>query len=705
MKGNWSKRLLAFSAACLAVTLPITIGATVAIAEDGSSIPINATYFPDEVFRELVRDEWDANHDEMLTQAECEAVTIVSFDGSRNNGSTISTLQGIEFAPNVTYLDVSNNTIASLDVSQNLKLRTLLVRANKQIQHLDVSNLTNLEWIDATKTDLAELDVSHNAKLSNLAISSNRLETIDVSQNHELEELSATVSKMTSFDASPNPKLKYLNLSNGILSSLNVSQNPDLEELSVQNNQLGTLDLSANINLEGINIENNNLTSLTLPENSPLEDMQISNNKLPSIDVTGLPDLQDLDVTNNVLGSLDVSKNPQLKELRVKNNGVGSLDVSHNPELQLLDVENNGLKSLDITSNTKLRALFAQINHLTALDLSHNETLSYLFVYNNDLTFLDFPQTHNVYEENMGLIHAIVMNNPLLGMSYVYEPYYFETGSINDESRAYQTSQRQLDLVKVAPQLDPAKISNVQGGKLIGSVLIAQTYPGTVTYQYDMGQGKKWDAKVKFTETYNAVFTDVTDATPHQEHIYWLADHKISEGYKNTDDWYRFEPMTDVYRQDMAAFLRRLAVKNKIGDAATWKPTAADWKRFTDVSKQTPHAEDILWLAHAGISTGYKNAHGSTRFEPMTVVYRQDAAAFLHRLAKCAGKDGGVTPKQFSDVTVKTPHADDIAWLGGTGISTGYDNKNGTWRFEGMTHTYRQDMSAFLHRIDDYINQ
>ena len=159
--------------------------------------------------------------------------------------------------------------------------------------------------------------------------------------------------------------------------------------------------------------------------------------------------------------------------------------------------------------------------------------------------------------------------------------------------------------------------------------------------------------------------------------------------------------MSAVVRQDMAAFLRRVAVNRNIGDARTWKPSAEDWKAFTDVHANTPHAEDILWLAHAGIADGYGNADGTQRFEGMTKVYRQDMAAFLKRLADLGGKSGGVTPRtDFTDVHANTPHAADIQWLGGARITEGYQNANGSWRYEGMTTVYRQDMAAFLHRLD-----
>ena len=193
-----------------------------------------------------------------------------------------------------------------------------------------------------------------------------------------------------------------------------------------------------------------------------------------------------------------------------------------------------------------------------------------------------------------------------------------------------------------------------------------------------------------------ATFRDVTSSTPHADDIEWTASTGISTGWLEPDGSRTFRGMDTVKRQDMAAFLRREAKRMNAGDAGSWKPSASDWRTFRDVSGSTPHAEDVLWLAHTGISTGWTEADGSRTYRGMDSVKRQDMAAFMHRLARLAGRGSNVSPKSFRDVNASTPHADDIRWLGGSGVSTGYPD--GTYR--GMVSVYRQDMAAFLHRLD-----
>ena len=203
----------------------------------------------------------------------------------------------------------------------------------------------------------------------------------------------------------------------------------------------------------------------------------------------------------------------------------------------------------------------------------------------------------------------------------------------------------------------------------------------------------------KFLEipaTPSVSFRDVDASTPHADDIKWTASAGISTGWIEPDGSRTFRGMDTVKRQDMAAFLRREAKRMGVGDADSWKPSASDWRAFRDVSKSTPHAEDVLWLAHAGVSEGWVEPDGARTFRGMDSVKRQDMAAFMRRLAGLAGRGSSVEPKGFSDVSDSTPHADDIRWLGGSGVSTGYPD--GTYR--GMVSVYRQDMAAFLHRLD-----
>lgn len=187
-------------------------------------------------------------------------------------------------------------------------------------------------------------------------------------------------------------------------------------------------------------------------------------------------------------------------------------------------------------------------------------------------------------------------------------------------------------------------------------------------------------------------FPDVTTETDHHEDIAWLAGTGIAKGYP--DGTYR--PMEVMYRQDMAAFLYRIAGE------PVFTPTDEQKAAFPDVTEDTPHSNEIWWLASTGIAQGYPDG----TFRPMEKVYRQDMAAFLNRLAVYLGdedaeKFSADSYDAFKDVNADSDHAREIMWLSSEGISTGYSDKT----FRGMTPGFRQDMAAFLHRLQINIDE
>lgn len=123
---------------------------------------------------------------------------------------------------------------------------------------------------------------------------------------------------------------------------------------------------------------------------------------------------------------------------------------------------------------------------------------------------------------------------------------------------------------------------------------------------------------------------------------------------------------------------------------------------FTDVNVySTPHAMDIQWMGDNKITTGWL-VNGRFVFRGMDNVKRQDMAAFLKRLAAKANKGQNIRGKAFADVNRSTPHWQEIQWLGGSGISTGWPSNRGPV-FRGMDTVKRQDMAAFIHRLNNLL--
>lgn len=193
-----------------------------------------------------------------------------------------------------------------------------------------------------------------------------------------------------------------------------------------------------------------------------------------------------------------------------------------------------------------------------------------------------------------------------------------------------------------------------------------------------------------FPPFYKLKFGDVTTKTDHYEDIWWLIQQGISEGFSDSS----YRGMSSVTRQDMAAFLYRLA------GSPSYTPSQEDMERFSDVTSSTPHYKEILWLGATGIAEGFEDG----TYQGMEAVKRQDMAAFLYRFAimfldpsNSSWEPTSEDMARFPDVDESMDHAREVWWMGATGLSKGFDD--GTFR--GMDTVKRQDMAAFLHRAYD----
>ena len=301
-RGIWLALLLALLAA--AVLAPVA-----AMASEPQSVEINETNFPDETFRDYVKD-FDKDGNDVLSPQEIAEVTEINV-----YNKSISDLTGIKYFT---------------------ELETLMCYSNR-LTSLDVSGCTELKGLICYNNQLAELDVSENAALVELNCLNNDLTSLDVSGCTELKGLICYNNQLAELDVSENAALVELNCLNNDLTSLDVSGCTELETLMCYNNQLTSLDVSKNTELGWLNCSENQLRSLDVSKNTALGSLYCSGNRLTSLDVSKNMNLYTLACSDNQLTSLDLSQNTNLKSLYCSANQLTSLDVSQNTKLRVLD--------------------------------------------------------------------------------------------------------------------------------------------------------------------------------------------------------------------------------------------------------------------------------------------------------------------------------------------------------------------------------
>ena len=222
------KRLLSILLLCCMV---LTLLPTAALA--AGDVAIDETNFPDDNFRQYVKDNFDNNKDNSLSAGEIAAVK--ALDRKQNLG-LLKDITGIAFFTELESLVIlQNRFVTQLDISENTKLKELLIGG----------------------PPLTSLDVSKNTALESLRLPSCQLETLDLSQNTALKELDCRHFKFSTLDLSQHTALENIKLSSGNLHTLDVGKNTVLKKLDVKENPLTSMNLGDSGST--IEVELNNL--------------------------------------------------------------------------------------------------------------------------------------------------------------------------------------------------------------------------------------------------------------------------------------------------------------------------------------------------------------------------------------------------------------------------------------------------------------
>ena len=190
---------------------------------DSEFVEINNTNFPDQAFREYVKDKIDkadttsGKKDGKLSQAERDAVTTISITNQNCTDLTgiayfanLTTLEcqhnglkelNLEDNKNLTELICSDNQLTTLDVSKNAKLRILQCR-NNGMEKLNLGDITHLTLLNCDDNNLTELDVSKNPYLEDLECRENKLRRVVIGENYSLWTLYLRDNQLTSLDLS-----------------------------------------------------------------------------------------------------------------------------------------------------------------------------------------------------------------------------------------------------------------------------------------------------------------------------------------------------------------------------------------------------------------------------------------------------------------------------------------------------------------------
>lgn len=276
----------------------IFIAALLIFSWFASSQTIN---FPDNVFKVKIK-AWgtarnasggymvlDTNGDGEVQVSEALNVYEIYADGA-SGGNVFSSAVGIEYFSNLKKLTIkSNSQITSLDVSALTQLEYLETYLDQNLTSLNVSGLVNLKTLNCQANKLSQLAINDLTALETLNCSSNKLVNFNISGLQLLNTIMC--SGLSNGTAAPRtltlsnlPALTTLTCNASGLNELQMSGVDNLTTVDCRLNNFTTLDFSMLYNVQTIQAQNNYYLEYLFVKNGRSESVNFGSNQ-PSTNV------------------------------------------------------------------------------------------------------------------------------------------------------------------------------------------------------------------------------------------------------------------------------------------------------------------------------------------------------------------------------------------------------------------------------------
>jgi len=332
-------------------------------------------------------------------------------------------------------LNINRHKLPAIyDLSSVPNIERLTIESNLLTTPFEV-NLTALSFLthlDLSDNKMINLDITQNTILTDLNLERNALPTFNTSQNPLIVNFNANTNKITTLDLANNIALEKLNLSKNLLPVLGLSKNINLVNLNLRTNLLTTLDLNTNIALRSLNLGDNLLQNLDITTNIDLRNLYIDINLFTGtgLDLTQNANLRLLDASFNQIESLNISQNLSLSQLIINNNLFSGNDIL-NQFYQVFIDSNRKFVWRDklIVHHNLLTGKIPDFSNLVKNPVAGESFDTYYFYLEfevNKFHFGDFENEHNDY------INFLTTSSPRYGSLQYFKTYtYAPQGKVN----------------------------------------------------------------------------------------------------------------------------------------------------------------------------------------------------------------------------------------------------------------------------------
>lgn len=346
---------------------------------------------PDVNFKTILVTNYDTNGDNEISMSEAASVT-----GTINaTGAAIIDITGVEAFVNITGLNVENNAITTVDLSQNTQLTTIDID-NNAISLIDLSALTSLQFLYADSNQLLYLDFSNNGGLFSVIAKNNAVMTgvnldngnsngifiVDLTNNSSLSCIQVDAATMSNPPASwsVDAMVSY------------ATECPDFCYVNIPDAAFKNALLTSITNENGVPVNTNGDNEIQCAEAASITGT-ISLNNLGITDLTGIEAFTSMFrlflVNDMISGNIDLSQNTSLAHFTANNVSISG--VTFGAYLESVTFQNNAnLNNVNVSSSASLSSVTINNNEtLAALDLSTNESLTFIDISDNPIASLN----------------------------------------------------------------------------------------------------------------------------------------------------------------------------------------------------------------------------------------------------------------------------------------------------------------------------
>ena len=313
--------------------LILTLTMVLALTGAQAQVAINATNFPDDNFREQVKEAFDnIEEDDIISAEEMEA------NGGHHTFDNVSNLKGIELLTSITELYLVNYTdeacLRTFDYALP-NLNTLDIQDQVgELTTVDASKCTNLETFLAGENPASLSTLKLPSGIKYLVLNNAPLiKTFDPKQFSDLRSVAFTgTTGITDLDFSGHKSIQDIGI-DGIhdyyqLNSLNMANCPLLTNIDIKSSTIKSLTFKSLPEVLSILVDDSDITSMLVDDLAQLGSIEALNNVLGTLTLNNLPAITGLDCHDNKLQTLIIDKCPNMNGIWAENNKLMWLDLT-----------------------------------------------------------------------------------------------------------------------------------------------------------------------------------------------------------------------------------------------------------------------------------------------------------------------------------------------------------------------------------------